>query len=71
MGKYFSEKARWPKLIRFPLMFGTVLICTGYGVLNFKKVFSNDIEASRQKHIRLGEELLQRSKDNQKQSPEK
>ena len=68
MGKYFSEKYTWPKLLRFPLIFGSVLICTAYGVCNFKKIFSEDIEISRQKHIRRGHELLQRSKDKQAQN---
>jgi hypothetical protein len=66
MGKYFSERATWPTLLRFPLMFGSVLICTAYGLINFKQIFSKNIEASREKHIRLGHELLQRSKDNNK-----
>ena len=64
MVKYFSSKVTWPKLLRFPLMFGGFLIFTGYGLLNFKQIFRKKIEAGQQENYRLGEELVQRSKDN-------
>ena len=64
MSKHFSKKATWSKLLRFPLIFGGVLIGVGYGLINFKQLAKKQIEEGRDRHIRFAEDLQQRSKDN-------
>lgn len=64
MPKYFSKNVTWPKLLRFPVLFGCLLIGTAYECLTYKNFFRKKIEKGREKHLRVADEMLERSKDN-------
>ena len=61
MPKYFS-KTWWP-VLRFPAIFGGVLIAISYGAFNYKALFNKSLEEAKERRQKLSSELIQRSKD--------
>ena len=68
LNKYFTPRVTWPKLLRIPILLGCLFIGTGYGLLNFRKLFQKQLEEGRTKHLVIGEQLAKTTELNKSKS---